>query len=311
MDKKVVVIGASNLDVKGRSITKSFCRTKNPGKIELSAGGVGRNIAENISRMGTRSQLLSAVGSEGFSGLILDSAIQAGVDISRVLKAECSSGVFMAIINSRGELDSSISDMSVLSRITPDYILDNMEVFSDASYLVLDADIPESTLALCLSLAKEKNIPVCVEPVSPAKAQILSGYLSDITMTTPNREELEAMVNRTISSEDDIRLAGNELLEKGVNYVVVTLGAEGVYCVSKDYNGFIPSIRTMVVNSVGAGDALVSGVVTGMLKDMSFVDAIKLGISAATITLTEESAVSASITFAKAQEYMQKIHLSC
>ena len=308
MDKKVVVIGASNLDVKGRSVTKTFSRTKNPGKVELSAGGVGRNVAENIARLGIPSLLLSAVGSEGFSDIILNSAKQAGVDTSRVLRTNSGSGIFLAIINTRGELDASISDMSALNKITPEYILDNSDALNGANYMILDADIPESTLALCLSLAKDRKIPVCIEPVSPAKAHSLTDYLADIDMTTPNREELEAMVNRTLSSEDDIRQAGNELLDKGVNYVVITLGAEGVYCVSKDYNGFIPSIRTMVVNSVGAGDALTAGVVSGFLRDMSFEDSIKLGIASATITITEDGAVSSNLTLPKVMEMMNKIH---
>ena len=307
MDKKVVVIGASNLDVKGRSLSKTISRTKNPGKVELSAGGVGRNVAENIARLGISSVLLSAVGSEGFSDIILEPTKQAGVDVSRVLKTQASSGIFLAIVNSRGELDASISDMSVLSKITPEYILDNIDVFDGASYLILDADIPEATLSLCLSVAKERKIPICIEPVSPSKAQILTGYLSGIEMTTPNREELEAMVNRTLSSEDDIKQAGNELLEIGVKYVIITLGAEGIYCVSKDYSGFIPSIRTMVVNSVGAGDALVSGVVSGLLRNMSFEDSIKLGIASATITIMEEGAVSSNLTISRAIELMSKI----
>lgn len=308
MDKKVIVIGASNLDVKGKNLSKTFSRTKNPGKVELSAGGVGRNVAENIARLGTQSILLSTVGSEGFSDIILKSAKQAGVDISRVLKTDNGSGIFLAIINKRGELDASISDMSALNKITPEYILDNVDAFDNANYMILDADIPEPTISLCLSLAKERKIPVCIEPVSPAKAHSLMDYLSDIDMTTPNREELEAMVNRTLSSEEDIRQAGNELLDKGVNHVVITLGAEGVYCVSRDYSGFIPSIRTMVVNSVGAGDALTAGVVSGFLRKMSFEDSIKLGIASATITITEDGAVSPNLTISKVMEMMNKIH---
>ena len=51
-EKKVVVIGASNVDIKGRSISAVYSRMKNPGRIKITAGGVGRNIAENLSRLG-------------------------------------------------------------------------------------------------------------------------------------------------------------------------------------------------------------------------------------------------------------------
>lgn len=308
MDKRVVVLGAANIDVKGRIAVKSFSRTKSPGKIELSAGGVGRNIAENISRLGLPVTLLSAVGNEGFSDIIVKATKSAGVDVSRILKAESTSGVYMAIINSRGEIDSSVSDMSILSKITPEYLLDNADILDQAGFLVIDADIPEPTLALSLSMAKDRGIPVCIEPVSPAKAQFLSPYLSGVTMTTPNRDELESMLNRTIVSEDDIRNAAYELIDRGVEYVIVTLGAEGVFCASKGYDGFVPSIRTIVVNSVGAGDALVGGTVAGFMQGKEFVDCIKQGIACATVTIMDEKAVSPMLNRGRVKEFIQKIN---
>ena len=296
MAKRVVVIGASNLDIKGRSRNKTFSKTKNPGIVEFSPGGVGRNVAENLARLGVPASLLSAVGSEGFSDMIINTTKNAGVDVTRVLHCDMNSGIFLAVINSRGELDASISDMSILSRITPEYINDNLDVIEKASYIVADADIPDNTLSTILSIAKRNFIPICLEPVSPSRAHELSGYLEGLTMTTPNKEELESMVGRTIMSEEDIKEAGAELIRRGVKNVIITLGAEGVYCVSRDFSGFIPSIRTMTVNSVGAGDALVAGTVAGILDGKTFENSVRLGIACATITLMDEKAVSPNLT---------------
>ncbi len=307
MAKRVVVIGASNLDIKGRSRNKTFSKTKNPGIVEFSPGGVGRNVAENLARLGVPASLLSAVGSEGFSDMIINTTKNAGVDVTRVLHCDMNSGIFLAVINSRGELDASISDMSILSRITPEYINDNLDVIEKASYIVADADIPDNTLSTILSIAKRNFIPICLEPVSPSRAHELSGYLEGLTMTTPNKEELESMVGRTIMSEEDIKEAGAELIRRGVKNVIITLGAEGVYCVSRDFSGFIPSIRTMTVNSVGAGDALVAGTVAGILDGKTFENSVRLGIACATITLMDEKAVSPNLTREKAEEYMAKI----
>lgn len=308
MDGHVVVIGASNVDIKGRGTGSVFSRVKNPGKIEISAGGVGRNIAENLSLLGVPTVLLSAMGHEGLSHLILDSTKGSGVDTSRLLYCDdVHSGIFMAIINPRGESDASVSDMSVLSRITPEYVKSNIDAFERASFLVLDADLPEETLILCLTVAKERGIPVCVEPVSTAKAQVIGSMLSDITMTTPNKEELEVMVDRSIVTEEDIINAGAELLERGVKYVIVTLGAEGVYCVSEEFKGFVPSISTIVVDSVGAGDALVAGVVAGFLNNMSIYESLRLGVASATLTLTTGRAVYPALSMDAARDYMKKI----
>ncbi len=308
--QKVVVIGASNVDIKGRSASAVYSRMKNPGRIEITAGGVGRNIAENLSRIGISTVLLSAVGELDFISVIIDETSKAGVDISRIRVTENEhSGTFMAIINQRGELEASISDMSLLSSITPDYVLSQKDVFEDADYLVLDADIPEDTLELSLGIAKEKGLPVCVEPVSPAKAKAMRKYLKDITLTSPNKEEVEVLVERPIITSDDIKEAGAELLHRGVKYVIITLGPEGVYCSSEEYSGFIPSISTLVVDSVGAGDALVAGVVAGFLWGVNFFEAIKYGISAATLTLMTSHAVNPDITRESLKEMFDKVRI--
>ncbi|MCQ2736519.1 MAG: carbohydrate kinase family protein [bacterium] len=307
MDKRVVVIGASNIDIKGRSRIKTFSKTKNPGNVEFSPGGVARNIAENLAKLGVGSVLLSAIGNEGFAEKITETTAKAGVDMSRILRCEQNSGIFLAVINSRGELDASISDMSILSEITPEYINANIDIIEKASYIVVDADIPDQALSTILSIAKRNFIPICVEPVSPARAHHLGEFLQDITLTTPNKEELESMVGRSVISEDDIKEAGDEIIKRGVKNLIVTLGSEGAYCVSKDFKGFIPSIRTMTVNSVGAGDALVSGTVAGILDGRDFQNAVKLGIACATITLMDEKAVAESLTMELAEKYAEKI----
>ncbi len=307
MGKQVVVVGAANLDIKGRSRIKTFSKTKNPGTVEFSPGGVGRNVAENLARLGVSTTLLSAVGNKGFAEMIENATREAGVDVSRLLRCDHTSGVFLAVVNSRGELDASISDMSVMSYITPEYISENLDVIEKASYLMTDADIPDETLIYLLSIAKKNYIPICVEPVSPSRAQALTGYLDGVTLTTPNKEELEAMVNRPIISESDIKEAGNELIKLGLKNAIITLGSEGAYCVSKTFSGFIPSIRTMTVNSVGAGDALVAGTIAGILDGSSFKESVKLGIACATITLMDEKAVSESLTREKALELTKKI----
>lgn len=305
--KKVVVVGASNIDIKGRCMSGAYSRTKNPGQIEITPGGVGRNIAENISRLGIHTILLSAINKKEFSKVILDQTRKAGVDISRILKTEKNlSGIFMAVINSRGDLESSVSDMSILSLITPRYVNSNKDAFDNASYIILDADLPEETLSLCMEIGREKGIPVCVEPVSPAKARVMVKHLKNITLTTPNREELEVLAGRPVTSGKDIQQAVDGLIKKGVRYVIVTLGPEGVYCASDQLSGFIPSISTLVVDSVGAGDALVGGVVVGFLNGCGFFEAVKFGIAAATLTLTTNQAVNPEMNMRAVEEFIKK-----
>ena len=128
-----------------------------------------------------------------------------------------------------------------------------------------------------------------------------------VKLTVKNKEELESLVNRQITEEKDIIDASEELLKMGVENIIITLGSEGAYCASKTFKGFIPSVRTMVINSVGAGDALVAGTIAGLMDGKSFEESVKIGIACATITITDEKAVSDKLTKEKALGIAGKI----
>ena len=82
----VVGIGAANLDVHGRSINSIKLRDSNPGRLNMSAGGVTRNILENMSRMGMDVQLISAMGTDVFGERIMESCAAAGIGTTHVLR---------------------------------------------------------------------------------------------------------------------------------------------------------------------------------------------------------------------------------
>lgn len=289
----VVVIGAINMDIKGKSFKNLVPFTSNPGSIEMSAGGVGRNIAENLARLRIRTTLISALSNDPFSQVLIEHTQASGVDFQHsIITEQYPSSLFLAVMNHRGDLINAISDMSILSAITPFFLESKKEILKTADFFVLDADIPGESLDYILDLGNEEGIPVCVEPVSVEKAANLIPYLDRITIVTPNREEAEVMAGLHIEGgAQGVVKVGNAILERGVKYVIITLGAEGVYLASKDKKRFISSISTVVEDSVGAGDSLAAGMIFGLCKGYPIYDAIRLGIASATLTLTTKKAV--------------------
>lgn len=295
MDKEphVVVIGASNLDIKGKSFKTVVPYTSNPGQVEISAGGVGRNIAENLARLGINTTLISTVANDPFSDFLINETRNAGVDMDHVISVEdYSSSLFLAVLNHRGDLVNAISDMAILNAITPEKLQQREEVIKSADYIIVDADIPPESMDYILNVSKKAGVPVCVEPVSVDKARNLLPFLDRISIVTPNREEAEALGGMEIKGgAKGVITVADAILEKGVKYVIITLGAEGVYFASQETKRFISSISTVVEDSVGAGDSLVAGTVYGLCKKQSFYDAIRMGIAVATLTLTTKKAV--------------------
>jgi pseudouridine kinase len=295
--KRIIVVGASALDIKGRGGGVWLSHSKNPGRIELAAGGVARNIAENLARLGLETILLTALNTNAYSQLIVRKTMSAGVNLDHALHDDSGrQAIFMAFLNQRGDMEAAVSDMSILELISPDYIGSKAHLFDDARFVVLDADIPEDTLSLCLDLAEERDIPTCIEPVSVAKARGMVPFLPRVSLVTPNREEAEVLVDRPVSGARGIIDAGEMLLERGVRKVVITLGPEGVYAASEEFRGFIPSISTVVIDSIGAGDALVAGTIFGLLEGKAFSDSVRTGIAAATLSITSGESVSPELS---------------
>ena len=304
----VVVVGAINMDIKGKSFRTLVPYTSNPGTIEISAGGVGRNIAENLARLKVKTTLISALSTDPFSAVLVEETKASGINFEHsIVTDKHPSSLFLAVMNHRGDLINAISDMSLLSVITPDFLKTKEELLLSADYLVLDADIPSDSLDYILTLGQNANIPVCVEPVSVKKAVNLLPYLDRITIVTPNREEAETLAGKEIKGgAKGVIEVGDAILEKGVKYAIITLGAEGVYLASKDMKRFISSISTVVEDSVGAGDSMVAGMIYSLCKGSSIYDAIRMGIATATLTLTTKKAVHPELTREILDKIMEK-----
>jgi sugar/nucleoside kinase (ribokinase family) len=83
---EVVVIGGANMDVKGRAAERHQQGTSNPGTVTVSPGGVGRNIAENLARLGIDAALITALGHDANGALLREACTSAGVDMSMTVK---------------------------------------------------------------------------------------------------------------------------------------------------------------------------------------------------------------------------------
>ena len=92
----VVVVGGANVDVKARSSVRAVARTSNPGSARLSSGGVGRNIAENLARLGTTTHLVSAVGDDPLGDQLVRSTAEAGVGVEHVARLDRPTGSYTA-----------------------------------------------------------------------------------------------------------------------------------------------------------------------------------------------------------------------
>jgi len=304
---QVVVIGAASLDVKGRPLKRAVPATSNPGDIRISVGGVARNVAENLARMGVPTLLLTAVGDDAFGEQILDKTAGGGVDVGAAL--HCSgyrSGSYLAILTEFGDMAVSIDDMRVCSEITPSYIRRYRKQLSQARMIVVDTNLSVRSLNTVLDIAVKAGVPVCADPVSIQLAEHLVPRLCDYSIITPNAAEAEVLLGHSlpIRTVADAAVAAQRLRACGVKIVVITLGPEGLFYAAENGSGRIPAFHVDVVDATGAGDALTAGVVYGLCNGMTPDEAMRVGVSAATLTLLSSDTVSPEMSLDHVYERM-------
>ena len=304
-DGPVVVIGAASLDIKARARTSLAPATSNHGTVTLSLGGVARNVAENLARLGVPTCLVAAVGDDAFGEEILRRTAASGVDTSCVLVAGGQrSATYCAILDETGDMAVSVDDMQVVEALTPQVVRSHRVLLARSPMIVLDANLSPRTLRAILSLAKRAGTPVCMDPVSIDLAERVKPHLADFAVITPNASEAAVLTGGPVGTLSEATQVAHRLLASGVRLVVITLAEYGLYYAAPGGSGHIPAPRVEVVDATGAGDALTAGVVYGLMNGLPVDECMRLGVSAATLTLRSPESVSPEMSLERIYEGM-------
>ncbi len=297
VDPEVLVIGAACVDIKGRSSVPLALGTSNQGLVRVACGGAGRNIAENLARLGVTTALLSVVGADSYARTILEETSAAGVSIENVRVASgARSAVYLAVLDQHGHLSVSIDEMSCLEFLNPPYVYAHRSLIEKAKMVVVDANLSTNTIGTVLALAKRHNVPVCMATVATALARKVKRYLHDFHIVIGNADEASVLCGCPITGIPEATLGAQQLLAAGVRIAIITLGSQGLVYASGEGHGFIPAIQTEVVDTTGAGDALTAAVIYGYVNDFPVDEALRLGVSAATLTLSCRDTVCQDLT---------------
>jgi pseudouridine kinase len=290
----VLVIGSAGLDVKGRPSGDLKPGTSNLGLVRHSIGGVARNIAENLARLEVETVLLTAVGDDSEGRRVLENCQTNGIDCSHVRVLEgARTGSYLALLKPDGDLDVAIGDFEIIEQVDSDYLREHETLLADADMVVIDATLSRSALATLFELADEHNVRVCADPTTPTLASKLCPYISQLHLIVPNAAETTALCGLPVPAHDRETAinAARHLVSMGAYIAVVTLADQGLAYADGGGGGFIRAVHTHVVDATGAGDALTGAVIFGLLNDVPLDEAMRLGVTAASLTLQSPETV--------------------
>lgn len=294
--KNVVVVGGINIDIKGKSLEQLVFKSSNPGRLEMTPGGVSRNIAHNLARLHAPVTLLGVVGEDHEGKRVLQLTHEAGVCTKHVLKVKGqSTGTYLALLNCDGEMAVALSDMHIMDYLDVRYISNKLDMIESAGFIVCDTNIPEESIRFLIRQANAFGIPICIEPVSVSKAKKIAEMLEGIDYITPNRDELEALSGMPVS-DASLENAAAVLIKRGVKNVLVTLGEKGMCLINGEGSHFFESCRVTVADVTGAGDSLTAGFIYGLMKYGDHHTACRCGLAAAAITVGSKETVSSTMS---------------
>lgn len=302
----VLVAGGAVLDTKVRTAGPPVLATSNPGAASWTAGGVGRNIAENLARLGTPTTLVAAVGDDPAATTVLARTTAAGVDCGHVVVSPHPTGTYAAVLDDGGDLLIAVADMRATDELTVPDLGMVPSLLGGADALVVDANLDADVVRWLLSAAAEAGVLAVLEPVSVAKAAQVAPVLDGsvrLHTVTPNVDELAALVGRTVpDTPDGIAEAALVLHGRGVEHVWVRRGTRGSLVSVDAPDGprvvLVPASPVEVADVTGAGDAMTAGYVHSLLGGADAIDSARYGQVLAALTCASPDTVRTDLTAA-------------
>lgn len=302
-----LVFGVSVFDICGFTDSNYRCNDSNPGNIKTSFGGVCRNIAESMARVGVNTKFISILGDDEAGNRILEHSKIMKYDMSDSLIIKGgSTPTYMAILDDKGEMVSAVVDMKIIDKFTAEFIDSKSDIIKNSEYMILDADRPDIVEYILNKFKGETNF--ILDPVSAAKSEHVKHLISNFHTIKPNRYEAEIMCGFKIKNDEDLRKAGKYFKDLGIENVFITLDEDGIYYNNGKEEGKIKANNVKVVNVTGAGDSFVAGIAHGYMNKTSLVDTVKFAIAMSVITISTEDTIHTDMCHDLVVEYVENIN---
>lgn len=289
--KRILIVGSSNTDMVIK--TQKFPspgETILGGKFLMNAGGKGANQAVAAARTGGKVTFVGKIGNDIFGKQAVQQLKDEGINVEFVSVDEQNpSGVALITVDSKGENSIVVAPGSNGTLSSSDFDKAS-HVLDESAFVLLQLEIPIPTVEHIAEMAAKKHTKVILNP-APA-ARLSDELLRNISIITPNESEAELLTGIKVTDEQSALKAASLLHEKGIETVIITLGAAGAFLLSEGKHEIISAPKVDPVDTTAAGDTFNGALVVALSEGKSIRDSIAFANKAAAISVTRIGAQS-------------------
>ena len=248
-------------------------------------GGKGANQAIAASRAGSKVTMVGRLGNDFFGKQFLEKFSREGINTNFVTQDdENGTGVAMPLIDSSGDNSIVIIPQANMA-LTVENINQAQSTIADADVLVMQCEVPMDANQRAAEIAKQNDTLVIL---NPAPAQLIPDQiLKLVDIIIPNEIETETLTGLPTKTENEVLVAGRNLLSKGVETVILTLGDRGSLLLNEDGEKLIPAFDVSVVDTTAAGDSFCGVLAASLANGISINLSVEIANAAGALAVTK------------------------
>jgi len=276
----IVCIGGATVD-RNLTCTHGFALgVSNPVTSASSFGGVARNVAESLARLGADVQLVSATGNDAPGARLTQALDEAAVGTRHLHKLDgYSTAVYLAAMDG-GEMRVAFADMDIFDQLTPDRVTPALANLPPTAIVFADCNLPADTIAMLFEGARQQRYLLAIDGVSPAKSERLPKSLEALGILFTNAAQV-SHVTRQKSGQKGVE----RMQKRGCRSIVATMGEHGLILVEDKKITAIPAPDVPIVSTSGAGDAIAAGTLFGISRGQLLEESVMCGVALAALVL--------------------------
>ena len=307
---RVAIYGATNIDVQAVCYNKYIPADSNPGYSYISMGGVGRNIAENCVRLGLHVDLVTVIGDDELSSMVVNDCARLGIGIEQsIFLRNAATPRYICLLDSDGNLAGAVAAMEALESFGVAEFEKRTEAGDNADVIVIDANLPEAVIEAACKRWKTKTL--FFDPVSAAKAGKAFNCLGNFSIVKPNLLESLLLAGLEHTAAEPIHVTATKSAEalhkRGVREVFVSLSSEGLLYFCESGCGIVRTLDMPIVNVSGAGDAASAGIIWACFSNCATMEKARYAVASASLCASSAGTVSKKLSRGYLEELAREV----